>query len=113
MCSICKNDRCIGKYLLHPKEIIFISKIKEEELKANSGRSFILVDSPSSGEIFTKFKELHVIAGADEDINNPKEVKVDISTLSTDIIRAPIIISQYPPTNYSLGNENKKYRKDG
>lgn len=113
MCSICKNDRCIGKYLLHPKEIIFISKIKEEELKANSGRSFILVDSPSSGEIYTKFKELHVIAGADEDINNPKEVKVDISTLSTENFNVPIIISQYPLTNYSLGNENKKYRKDG
>lgn len=113
MCSICKNDRCIGKYLLHPKEMIFIPKIKEEELKANSGRRFILVDSPSSGEIYTKFKELHVIAGADEDINNPKEVKVDISTLSTENFNVPIIISQYPPTNYSLGNENKKYRKDG
>lgn len=86
MCNICNNDRCIGKYLLHPKERVLIPLIKQEELKANSGRTFILVDSPSSGEIFTKFKELHVVAGPDEDINNPKEVKVDISGYM-DIIR--------------------------
>jgi len=61
MCTICKNDKCIGKYLLHPKEMHYIQEIKAKELSENSKRTFILVDSPSSGEIFTKFKELHVI----------------------------------------------------
>lgn len=56
MCNICGNDKCSGKYLLHPKEIFMINEIKERELKENPNRSFILVDSPSSGEIFTKFK---------------------------------------------------------
>lgn len=85
MCSICKNDRCIGKYLLHPKELICIPRIKLAEKNANNDRTFVLVDSPSSGEIFTKFKELHVIAGPNEDLNNLPEVKVDISDLK-DII---------------------------
>ena len=86
MCKICDNDKCIGKYLLHPKELVLVPLIKQEELKAHSGRQFILVDSPSSGEIFVRFKELHVVAGDDEDFNNPKEVKVDISHF-TDIIK--------------------------
>lgn len=81
MCSVCKNDRCIGKYLLHPKEMIYIPRIKSEELNANPERSFILVDSPSSGEIFIKFRELHVVAGPNEDINNIKEVRVDVSDI--------------------------------
>lgn len=78
MCLICKNDRCIGKYLLHPKEITYIPKIKSEELKVNPERKFILVDSPSSGEIFIKFKELHVIAGPNESLNNIEDLKVYI-----------------------------------
>ncbi len=61
MCKICCNDKCSGKYLLHPKELKEIPKIKEKELEQNPNRTFILVDSPSSGEIFTRFKELHVI----------------------------------------------------
>lgn len=61
MCKICGNDKCSGKYLLHPKELKEIPKIKEKELEQNPNRTFILVDSPSSGEIFTRFKELHVI----------------------------------------------------
>ena len=63
MCKICGNDKCIGKYLLHPVEIKLgaISKIKDKELAENPNRNFILVDSFSSGEVFTKFKELHVI----------------------------------------------------
>ena len=69
MCSVCKNDRCIGKYLLHPKEMICVPRIKSEELKANPERSFIMVDSPYSEEIVTKFKELNVVAGPKEDIN--------------------------------------------
>lgn len=61
MCKICGNDKCIGKYLLHPKELREIPKIKEKELIQNPNKTFILVDSPSSGEMFTRFKELHVI----------------------------------------------------
>ena len=61
MCSICGNDKCSGKYLLHPKELSKILEIKRKELAENPNRTFKLVDSPSSGEIFTKFKELHVI----------------------------------------------------
>lgn len=61
MCSICKNDKCSGKYLLHPKELCKIPEIKAKELAENPNRSFILVDSPSSGEMFIRFKELHVI----------------------------------------------------
>lgn len=61
MCRICKNDKCSGKYLLHPKELHMIPRIKKKELSENPNRAFILIDSPSSGEIFTKFKELHVI----------------------------------------------------
>ena len=61
MCKICKNDKCIGKYLLHPKELVKIPEIAKEELSENPQRTFILLDSPSSGEVYTKFKELHVI----------------------------------------------------
>lgn len=56
-----KNNKCSGKYLLHPKELYKISEIKAKELTENPNRTFILIDSPGSGEIFTKFKELHVI----------------------------------------------------
>ena len=61
MCKICRNDKCIGKYLLHPMELCKIQEIKAKELAKNSKRTFIFMDSPSSGEIFTRFKELHVI----------------------------------------------------
>lgn len=60
MCKVCKHDGCVGKYLLHPKELKFVSLIKERELAKNPDYKFELVDSPSSGEVFTKFKELHV-----------------------------------------------------
>lgn len=66
MCSICGNDNCIGKYLLHPMELCEIPKIKAKELSDNPNRAFLLVDSTSSGEIFTKFKELHVIENRKE-----------------------------------------------
>ena len=50
MCEICGNDRCCDKYLLHPRELC-----------KNSDRAFILLDSPSSGEIFVRLKELYAI----------------------------------------------------
>lgn len=60
MCKICKHEGCTGKYLLHPKELKFVPLIKERELAKDPDYKFELVDSPSSGEMFTKFKELHV-----------------------------------------------------
>ena len=85
MCSICGNDRCVGKYLLHPIELICIPRLKEEELKVNSGRTFKLVDSP--GNLFTRFRELHVIAGSDEDLSKPlPEVKVFIGDIMDPIL---------------------------
>lgn len=84
MCNICGNDRCIGKYLLHPLELVFISGIKKKELRINPTRDFILLDSPSSGEVYTKFKELHVIAGPNEDLDNIEEDKVDVSDIKID-----------------------------
>lgn len=80
-CKICGSDRCIGKYLLHPKEMIFISRIKSAELKVCKERTFHLVDSPSSGELFTTFKELHVTAGPEEDLDNLPEVHVYVEDL--------------------------------
>lgn len=61
-----------------------IPRLKAAELAVCKDRTFKLCFSPSSGEIFTVFKELHVIAGPDEDISDrdklPK-VKVDVSDL--------------------------------
>jgi hypothetical protein len=61
MCKICGDNRCLGKYLLHERELFKVSDIEREELKVNPKRDFKLVRSPSSGEIFTKFYELHVL----------------------------------------------------
>lgn len=46
ICKICGNERCIGKYLLHPKEMIFVQRITETHLKINPKRNFRIVDSP-------------------------------------------------------------------
>ena len=61
MCKKCGNDNCTGFYLLHPMEMKHIPEIKERERKRNTNCDFVLIDSPSDGEIFTKFKELHVL----------------------------------------------------
>lgn len=61
MCEKCGKDNCTGFYLFHPKEMVRISEAKEKERKRNPNCDFVLIDSPSSGEIFTKFKELHVL----------------------------------------------------
>lgn len=60
MCN-CGDKRCTGKYLLHERELSKVPAIKREELKVNSMREFKIVRSPSSGELFTKFYELHVL----------------------------------------------------
>ena len=67
MCTKCKDDRCSGMYLLHSKELSDRFKIIKKELTENSNRKFILINSPSSGEIFTKFYELHVIDNVSDD----------------------------------------------
>lgn len=67
MCTKCKDDRCGGMYLLHSKELSNRYKIMKKELTENSNRKFILINSPSSGEIFTKFYELHVLDNVSDD----------------------------------------------
>lgn len=86
-CNVCGSDRCMGKYLLHPKEMIFISRIKEENLKINKKRDFMIVNSPSSGEIFTTFKEVHVIAASNEDPETAETARVYIGDLVEKIKR--------------------------
>lgn len=64
MCK-CGNARCTGYYLLHPKECTkeVLNRIKTKERLENPNCKFILIDSPSSGEMYITFKELHVLAG--------------------------------------------------
>ncbi|GEM_PF-4398490 len=61
MCKNCKIDKSIGFYLLHPAEFHKIDSLKDKHLKDNPSSKFELIVSPSSGETFTRFKELHVI----------------------------------------------------
>ena len=78
-CKICGKERCVGRYLLHPKEVrLYVPRIKKTNLNLYPNRTFELVDSPSSGEIFITFKELHVIAGPEEDLEVAKETPVDV-----------------------------------
>jgi len=56
-CKICKEKNCIGYYLLHPSELHKIDNLKDRHIGAN----FKLITSPSSGEYYVRFKELHVI----------------------------------------------------
>lgn len=60
----CGRKECTGFYLLHTKEMDKIFRIKKEEVEAhkNNRLEFDLMDSPSSGEIYTRFKELHVLS---------------------------------------------------
>ena len=59
----CGRKGCKGFYLLHPKEIQegAIQRITNQELKECSNIRFSLDPSPSSGEVFLIFYELHVI----------------------------------------------------
>lgn len=61
--NICKcgNEKCLGFLLLHEKELEEIEQRKDSIRKEQGHVKFNLVRSPSSGEIFTKFYELHVI----------------------------------------------------
>lgn len=81
ICNHCKDPRCIGWYLLHPKEIIMVPRIKQKNLEINDKRTFNLIDSPSSGEIFTVFKELHVLHAPDENKDDANCAKVYVKDL--------------------------------
>lgn len=67
MCTKCKDDRCSGMYLLHSKELSDRYRIMKKELTESANRKFILINSPSSGEIFTRFYELHVLDNVSDD----------------------------------------------
>ena len=67
MCTKCKDDRCSGMYLLHSKELSDRYRIMKKELAESANRKFILINSPSSGEIFTRFYELHVLDNVGDD----------------------------------------------
>lgn len=60
----CGNPLCTGFYLLHPKEMGMLDKLKAQERERDPNCSFNLIDSPPSGEIFTRFKELHVLSNS-------------------------------------------------
>lgn len=88
MCTKCKDDRCGGIYLFHSKELSDRFKIIKKELTENPNRKFILINSPSSGEIFTKFYELHALdnvsnneAGLLVDRRYDKESVIDVKPL--------------------------------
>lgn len=88
MCTKCKDDRCSGMYLLHSKELSNRFRIIKKELTENTNRKFILINSPSSGEIFTRFYELHVLdnvsndeAGLLVDRRYDKESVIDVKPL--------------------------------
>ena len=53
--------KCLGFILLHEKELKEIEKIKDSISKEHGQVQFKLDRSPSSGEMFVKFYELHVV----------------------------------------------------
>ena len=63
MDDICKcgSKNCLGFLLLHEKELDDLDLIKDIQRKQHGNLDFDLLVSPSSGELFTKFYELHVI----------------------------------------------------
>lgn len=85
MCTKCKDDRCGGMYLLHFKELKDKYKIMRKELLENKNRKFILIVSPSSGELFTKFYELHVIDNVSNDEDGLFENRVNARVITTDV----------------------------
>lgn len=90
MCTKCKDDRCVGMYLLHHKELKDRFKLMKKELTESASRKFILIKSPSSGELFTSFFELHIIdnvnddeAGKLIDRRYEKELIMNVKSLAT------------------------------
>lgn len=85
MCTKCKDDRCSGMYLLHSAELKDRYKIVRKELLENKNKKFILIKSTSSGEIFTKFYELHVIDNVSNDEAGLFENRVNTRVITTDV----------------------------
>lgn len=85
MCQKCKDDRCSGMYLFHPKELKDRYNIMRKELLENKNRKFILIISPSSGEIFTRFYELHVIDNVNEDEAGLLENRINSRVITSDM----------------------------
>lgn len=61
--NICKcgNKKCLGFLLLHEKELKEVNQRKQSICNEYGDVQFDLKRSPSSGEMYTKFYELHVI----------------------------------------------------
>jgi len=57
----CGDKDCLGWVLLHEKETKNMNNIKKFIIDRYGDVEFKLKDSLSSGEIFTKFYELHVV----------------------------------------------------
>lgn len=58
----CENKNCLGFLLLHENELIDIKQTKKRMREKHGDVTFELKLSPSSGEIFTKFYELHILS---------------------------------------------------
>lgn len=63
ICKKCGDPTCTGFYLLHEKEYTasILADLKTKELEKDPLVTFNIIKSPSSGELFTKFYELHVL----------------------------------------------------
>lgn len=74
-CKRCGDPRCTGYYLLHPRELYAVEYIKQKNIEACKGRTFKLITSKPD-VLYTKFRELHVIAGPHEDMDNLVDVRI-------------------------------------
>jgi hypothetical protein len=77
-------------YLLHQKELGEKYKIMKQSLIENNRRSFILINSPSSGEMFARFYELHVLENVDDaevgklvDKSSGRQYTYDVSSITS------------------------------
>lgn len=118
MCTKCKDDRCSGMYLLHSKELGYRFKIMKKELAENENKKFILIVSPSSGELFTKFFELHVIDNVDEreakTLVDMRFMREYISSVDYLMTMTDEQIAKIPETlNNSMGAAIKMYSNKG
>lgn len=60
-CKRCDNSDCTRFYLFHEKELGLVDDIKKKEREECENVRFDFKESKSSGEIFNKFYELHVL----------------------------------------------------
>lgn len=67
MCSLCKDDRCIGFILLHEKELKDIREVASNYSVENPKVKFILIGDPDNISTSTNFYQLHVIENVIDD----------------------------------------------